>query len=186
MKFKGIICEKCGVEVTLAKVRRERMGHIPLAAPVAHIWFLKSLPSRIGLLLDLTLKDLEKVLYFESFIVTEPGMVKSLKKFQILSDDENSDLKEEYGDSFQSMIGAEAIQKLLSEVDLVAEQKKLEDLASTNSETKIKKLVKRLKLVEAFISSKLKPEWMIMNVIPVIPPELRPLVPLDEDLQHLI
>ena len=180
MKFKGIICEKCGVEVTLSKVRRERMGHIPLAAPVAHIWFLKSLPSRIGLLLDLALKDLEKVLYFESFIVTEPGMVKSLNKYQILSDDENTELKQEYGDSFQSMIGAEAIQKLLSEVDLIAEQKKVrEDLESTNSETKIKKLVKRLKLVEAFISSKLKPEWMILNVIPVIPPELRPLVPLD-------
>ena len=180
MKFKGIICEKCGVEVTLSKVRRERMGHIPLAAPVAHIWFLKSLPSRIGLLLDLALKDLEKVLYFENFIVTEPGMVKSLKKFQILSDDENTELQQEYGDSFQSMIGAEAIQKLLSEVDLQAEQKKVrEDLESTNSETKIKKLVKRLKLVEAFINSKLKPEWMILNVIPVIPPELRPLVPLD-------
>jgi DNA-directed RNA polymerase subunit beta' len=180
MKFKGIICEKCGVEVTLSKVRRERMGHIPLAAPVAHIWFLKSLPSRIGLLLDLALKDLEKVLYFENFIVTEPGMVKSLKKFQILSDDENTELQQEYGDSFQSMIGAEAIQKLLSEVDLQAEQKKVrEDLESTNSETKIKKLVKRLKLIEAFINSKLKPEWMILNVIPVIPPELRPLVPLD-------
>ena len=180
MKFKGIICEKCGVEVTLSKVRRERMGHIPLAAPVAHIWFLKSLPSRIGLLLDLALKDLEKVLYFESFIVTEPGMVKSLKKYQILSDDENSELKEEYGDSFQSMIGAEAIQKLLSEVDLKSEQKKVrEDLDATSSETKIKKLVKRLKLIEAFLNSKLRPEWMIMNVIPVIPPELRPLVPLD-------
>ncbi len=180
MKFKGIICEKCGVEVTLSKVRRERMGHIPLAAPVAHIWFLKSLPSRIGLLLDLALKDLEKVLYFENFIVTEPGMVKSLKKFQILTDDENTELQQEYGDSFQSMIGAEAIQKLLSEVDLEAEQKKVrEDLGSTNSETKIKKLVKRLKLIEAFINSKLKPEWMILNVIPVIPPELRPLVPLD-------
>ena len=180
MKFKGIICEKCGVEVTLTKVRRERMGHIPLAAPVAHIWFLKSLPSRIGLLLDLALKDLEKVLYFESFIVTEPGMVKSLKKFQILSDDENSDLKEEYGDSFQSMIGAEAIQKLLAEVDLKSEQVKVrEELSSTSSETKKKKLVKRLKLIEAFLTSKLKPEWMIMNVIPVIPPELRPLVPLD-------
>jgi DNA-directed RNA polymerase subunit beta' len=156
------------------------MGHIPLAAPVAHIWFLKSLPSRIGLLLDLALKDLEKVLYFESFIVTEPGMVKSLKKFQILSDDENSALKEEYGDSFQSMIGAEAIQKLLSEIDLPSEQVKVrEELSSTSSETKKKKLVKRLKLIEAFLSSKLKPEWMIMNVIPVIPPELRPLVPLD-------
>ena len=180
MKFKGIICEKCGVEVTLTKVRRERMGHIPLAAPVAHIWFLKSLPSRIGLLLDLALKDLEKVLYFESFIVTEPGMVKSLKKYQILTDEENSSLLEEYGDSFQSMIGAEAIQKLLSEIDLQDEQKVVrEDLASTSSETKKKKLVKRLKLIEAFLGSKLKPEWMILNVIPVIPPELRPLVPLD-------
>ncbi len=180
MKFKGIICEKCGVEVTLTKVRRERMGHIPLAAPVAHIWFLKSLPSRIGLLLDLALKDLEKILYFESFIVTEPGMVKSLKKFQILTDDENSSYKEEYGDSFQSMIGAEAIQKLLSEVNLKEEQIKVrEELASTSSETKKKKLVKRLKLIDAFLNSKLKPEWMILNVIPVIPPELRPLVPLD-------
>ncbi|MFL2661120.1 MAG: DNA-directed RNA polymerase subunit beta' [Alphaproteobacteria bacterium] len=180
MKFKGIICEKCGVEVTLTKVRRERMGHIPLAAPVAHIWFLKSLPSRIGLLLDLALKDLEKVLYFESFIVTEPGMVKSLKKFQILSDEENTSLKEEFGDSFQTMIGAEAIQKLLSEINLEEEQKVVrEELASTSSETKKKKLVKRLKLVEAFLSSKLKPEWMILNVVPVIPPELRPLVPLD-------
>ena len=180
MKFKGIICEKCGVEVTLTKVRRERMGHIPLAAPVAHIWFLKSLPSRIGLLLDLALKDLEKVLYFESFIVTEPGMVKSIKKFQILSDEENTELKEEFGESFQSMIGAEAIQKLLSEINLQDEQKIVrEELNTTSSETKKKKLVKRLKLIEAFISSKLKPEWMILNVIPVIPPELRPLVPLD-------
>ena len=180
MKFKGIICEKCGVEVTVTKVRRERMGHIPLAAPVAHIWFLKSLPSRIGLLLDLTLKDLERVLYFESFIVTEPGMVKSLKKFQVISEEENNDLKNEFGDEFESMIGAEAIQKLLSEVNL--EEEKIvvrEELKNTNSETKKKKLVKRLKLIDAFISSKLKPEWMILNVIPVIPPELRPLVPLD-------
>ena len=122
MKFKGIICEKCGVEVTVTKVRRERMGHIPLAAPVAHIWFLKSLPSRIGLLLDLTLKDLERVLYFESFIVTEPGMVKSLKKFQVISEEENNDLKNEFGDEFESMIGAEAIQKLLSEVNLEEEK----------------------------------------------------------------
>jgi len=180
MKFKGIICEKCGVEVTVTKVRRERMGHIPLAAPVAHIWFLKSLPSRIGLLLDLTLKDLEKVLYFESFIITEPGMVKSLKKFQVISEEENSELKEEFGDEFESMIGAEAIQKLLSEVNLDEEKKSVrEELKNTNSETKKKKLVKRLKLIDAFISSKLKPEWMILNVIPVIPPELRPLVPLD-------
>ncbi len=180
MKFKGIICEKCGVEVTVTKVRRERMGHIPLAAPVAHIWFLKSLPSRIGLLLDLTLKDLERVLYFESFIVTEPGMVKSLKKFQVISEEENAEYKEEHGDEFETMIGAEAIQKLLSEIDLEEEKKTVrEDLKNTNSETKKKKLVKRLKLIEAFISSKLKPEWMILNVIPVIPPELRPLVPLD-------
>ena len=180
MKFKGIICEKCGVEVTVTKVRRERMGHIPLAAPVAHIWFLKSLPSRIGLLLDLTLKDLEKVLYFESFIVTEPGMVKSLKKFQVISEEENSELKEEFGDEFETMIGAEAIQKLLSEINLDEEKVLVrEELKSTNSETKKKKLVKRLKLIDSFISSKLKPEWMILNVIPVIPPELRPLVPLD-------
>ena len=180
MKFKGVICEKCGVEVTVTKVRRERMGHIPLAAPVAHIWFLKSLPSRIGLLLDLTLKDLEKVLYFESYIVTEPGMVKGLKKFDVLSEEEHAAYEEEYGDEFKSMIGAEAIQKLLSEVDLEEEKKKVrEELKSTNSDTKKKKLVKRLKLVEAFLSSKLKPEWMILNVIPVIPPELRPLVPLD-------
>ena len=180
MKFKGVICEKCGVEVTVTKVRRERMGHIPLAAPVAHIWILKSLPSRIGLLLDLTLKDLEKVLYFESFIVTEPGMVKDLKKFDILSEDENTKYKEEFGEEFESMIGAEAIQKLLSEINLDDEKKIVrEELKTTNSETKKKKLVKRLKLIEAFISSKLKPEWMILNVIPVIPPELRPLVPLD-------
>ena len=180
MKFKGIICEKCGVEVTVTKVRRERMGHIPLAAPVAHIWFLKSLPSRIGLLLDLTLKDLERVLYFESFIVTEPGMIKSLKKFQVISEEENTNLKNEFGDGFETMIGAEAIQKLLSEVDLKEEKVKVrEELKSTNSETKKKKLVKRLKLIDAFLSSKLKPEWMILNVIPVIPPELRPLVPLD-------
>ena len=155
MKFKGIICEKCGVEVTLTKVRRERMGHIPLAAPVAHIWFLKSLPSRIGLLLDLALKDLEKVLYFESFIVTEPGMVKSIKKYDILDDETNASLKEEHGDSFESMIGAEAIQKLLSEIDLQEEKKIVrEDLATTSSETKKKKLVKRLKLIEAFLESK--------------------------------
>ena len=180
MKFKGVICEKCGVEVTVTKVRRERMGHIPLAAPVAHIWFLKSLPSRIGLLLDLTLKDLEKVLYFESFIVTEPGMVKGLKKFDILSEEQNAAYEEEFGEDFKSMIGAEAIQKLLSEVDLASDRNKVrEELKTTNSDTKKKKLVKRLKLIEAFLSSKLKPEWMILNVIPVIPPELRPLVPLD-------
>ncbi len=180
MKFKGIICEKCGVEVTVAKVRRERMGHIPLAAPVAHIWFLKSLPSRIGLLLDLTLKDLERVLYFESFIVTEPGMVKSLKKYQVIGEEQNADLRDEFGDEFESMIGAEAIQKLLSELDLEEQRAVVkEELKNTNSETKKKKLVKRLKLLDAFISSKLRPEWMILNVIPVIPPELRPLVPLD-------
>ena len=180
MKFKGVICEKCGVEVTVTKVRRERMGHINLAAPVAHIWFLKSLPSRIGLLLDITLKDLEKVLYFESFIVTEPGMVKGLKKFDILSEEENASYVEEFGDEFESMIGAEAIQKLLSEVDLEKDKETVrKELKTTNSDTKKKKLVKRLKLIEAFQTSKLKPEWMILNVIPVIPPELRPLVPLD-------
>ena len=137
MKFKGVICEKCGVEVTVTKVRRERMGHINLAAPVAHIWFLKSLPSRIGLLLDITLKDLEKVLYFESFIVTEPGMVKGLKKFDILSEEENANYVEEFGDEFESMIGAEAIQKLLSEVDLEKDKETVrEELKTTNSDTK--------------------------------------------------
>ena len=180
MKYRGIICEKCGVEVTLSKVRRERMGHIELASPVAHIWFLKSLPSRIGLLTDMILKDLEKVLYFESFIVTEPGLT-SLNKGQIISEEEYDKYLDEFGDeSFEVAIGAEAIKKLLSELDLNQELIKIkEDLEQTSSELKRKKLVKRLKLVEAFLSSGSKPEWMILDVVPVIPPELRPLVPLD-------
>ncbi len=180
MKYRGIICEKCGVEVTLSKVRRERMGHIELASPVAHIWFLKSLPSRIGLLTDMILKDLEKVLYFESFLVTEPGLT-SLKKGQILSEEEYEKALDDLGDeSFEVAIGAEAIKKILSELDLKSELVKIkEDLDQTNSEIKRKKLVKRLKLVESFMHSGSKPEWMILEVVPVIPPELRPLVPLD-------
>ncbi len=180
MKYRGIICEKCGVEVTLSKVRRERMGHIELASPVAHIWFLKSLPSRIGLLTDMILKDLEKVLYFESFIVTEPGLT-SLSKGQIISEEEYDKYLDEFGDeSFEVAIGAEAIKKILSELDLNQELLKIkEDLEQTSSELKRKKLVKRLKLVESFLSSGSKPEWMILDVVPVIPPELRPLVPLD-------
>ena len=180
MKYRGIICEKCGVEVTLSKVRRERMGHIELAAPVAHIWFLKSLPSRIGLLADMTLKDLERVLYFEYFLVTEPGLT-SLNKGQLLSEEDYDNALDEFGDeSFEVAIGAEAIKKILIEMNLDEELIKIrEDLVKTGSEIKRKKLVKRLKLVESFIESGSKPEWMILEVVPVIPPELRPLVPLD-------
>ena len=180
MKYKGIICEKCGVEVTLTKVRRDRMGHIDLASPVAHIWFLKSLPSRIGLMMDMTLKALEKVLYFEAYIVTEPGMT-PLKPFQVLTEEEYMDAQDEYGEeSFQAGIGAEALKEILSQVDLDEEKVKIEeDLKETNSEAKRKKLVKRLKLVDAFITSGARPEWMILDAIPVLPPELRPLVPLD-------
>ncbi len=180
MKYRGIICEKCGVEVTLSKVRRERMGHIELASPVAHIWFLKSLPSRIGLLLDMTLKDLERVLYFESFVVTEPGL-SPLKRKELLSEDQYLDAQDEYGDdAFTAMIGAEAMKKMLSELDLEEERETLRvDLRETASEAKRKKFVKRLKLVEAFLESGARPEWMILDVVPVIPPELRPLVPLD-------
>jgi DNA-directed RNA polymerase subunit beta' len=180
MKYKGVICEKCGVEVTLAKVRRERMGHIELAAPVAHIWFLKSLPSRIGLLLDMTLKDLERVLYFENYIVLEPGLT-TLKPLQLLSEEEYLKAQEEFGeDSFTAAIGAEAIRELLKGLDLekIAADLRVE-IAESTSELKPKKLAKRLKVVEAFIQSGNRPEWMIMTVIPVIPPELRPLVPLD-------
>ncbi len=180
MKYRGIICEKCGVEVTLSKVRRERMGHIELASPVAHIWFLKSLPSRIGLLLDMTLKDLERILYFEQFVVTEPGLT-SLSQQQLLTEEEYLDAQEEYGeDSFTAMIGAEAIKAMLSELDMEEEREELRvELKETNSEAKRKKLVKRLKLAEAFLESGARPEWMILDVVPVIPPELRPLVPLD-------
>jgi DNA-directed RNA polymerase subunit beta' len=180
MKYRGIICEKCGVEVTLSKVRRDRMGHIELASPVAHIWFLKSLPSRIGLLLDLTLKDLERVLYFESFVVVEPGLT-PLKQHQLLSEDEYLDAQDEHGeDAFTAMIGAEALKSMLSALELEEERKLLRlDLKETNSEAKRKKFVKRLKLIEAFLESGARPEWMILDCVPVIPPELRPLVPLD-------
>ena len=180
MKYRGIICEKCGVEVTLSKVRRERMGHIELASPVAHIWFLKSLPSRIGLLLDMTLKDLERILYFESFVVTEPGLT-SLKLHQLLNEDDFIAAQDEFGDdNFTAMIGAEALKAMLIELDMEEERSTLRvDLKETNSEAKRKKFVKRLKLVEAFLESGARAEWMILDVVPVIPPELRPLVPLD-------
>ncbi|MBX3488262.1 DNA-directed RNA polymerase subunit beta' [Parvibaculum sp.] len=180
MKYKGIICEKCGVEVTLSKVRRERMGHIELAAPVAHIWFLKSLPSRIGMLLDMTLKDLERVLYFENYIVLEPGLT-SLKERQLLTEEELLDAQDQHGeDSFTAKIGAEAIRDILEALDLEKTAAELRvEIAESTSELKPKKLAKRLKLIEAFIESGNKPEWMIMTVVPVIPPELRPLVPLD-------
>ena len=179
LKHRGVICEKCGVELALAKVRRERMGHIELASPVAHIWFLKSLPSRIGLLLDMTLRDIERVLYFEAFVVVEPGMTE-LERGQLLNDEAYLDAMEEYGDEFDARMGAEAIRDLLRQIDLEEEIKSLrEELPITNSETKAKKLTKRLKLLEAFYDSGNKPEWMIMDVLPVLPPDLRPLVPLD-------
>ncbi len=180
MKFRGIICEKCGVEVTLSKVRRDRMGHIELAAPVSHIWFMKSLPSRIATLLDMTIKNLEKVLYFEQFIVVEPGLT-DLKKGEIISEEQYIDYQDEYGeDSFSAAIGAEAIEQMLLNIDLESDYKQLKiDLSETKSELKKTKITKRLKLIESFIVSKNKPEWMILRVLPVIPPELRPLVPLD-------
>ena len=179
MKYRGIICEKCGVEVTLSKVRRDRMGHIELASPVAHIWFLKSLPSRIGLLLDMTLKDLERVLYFENYVVIEPGLT-PLKQHQLLSEEDYLKAQDEFGDDFTASIGAEALRTMLSAIDLDEEKRKLRDeLRDISSEVRRKKLVKRLKLVEAFVESNSRPEWMILEVVPVIPPELRPLVPLD-------
>ncbi|WP_165482483.1 DNA-directed RNA polymerase subunit beta' [Legionella bozemanae] len=179
LKHRGVICEKCGVELALAKVRRERMGHIELASPVAHIWFLKSLPSRIGLLLDMTLRDIERVLYFEAFVVVDPGMTE-LERGQLLNDEVYLDAMEQYGDEFDARMGAEAIRDLLRQVDLEEEIKSLrEELPTTSSETKIKKITKRLKLLEAFYDSGNKPEWMIMDVLPVLPPDLRPLVPLD-------
>src|SRR5512138_428177 len=180
MKYKGIICEKCGVEVTLSRVRRERMGHIELAAPVAHIWFLKSLPSRIGLLLDMTLKDLERILYFEYYVVLEPGTT-SLEMRQLLSEDEYLKAQEDLGaDSFTAKIGAEAIRDMLSELDLNKMQTDLRaEIGESDSDAKKKKLAKRLKIVEAFQQSGNRPEWMILTQVPVIPPDLRPLVPLD-------
>ena len=179
LKHRGVICEKCGVEVTVTKVRRERMGHIELASPVAHIWFLKSLPSRIGLLLDMTLRDIERILYFESFVVTEPGMT-SLERSQMLTEEDYLDALEEHGDEFEAKMGAEAVLDLLRHIDLEGEIGTIrEELPSINSETKRKKLTKRLKLMEAFHQSGNHPEWMVMTVLPVLPPDLRPLVPLD-------
>ena len=180
LKHRGIICEKCGVEVTLTKVRRERMGHIDLACPVAHIWFLKSLPSRIGMLMDMTLRDIERVLYFEAFVVTDPGMT-TLETGQLLSEEGYLDALEEFGDDFEAKMGAEAVSELLDHIDLQEEAHRIreEEIPSTNSETKLKKLSKRLKLLEAFIESGNDPQWMIMKVLPVLPPDLRPLVPLD-------
>ena len=180
MKYRGVVCEKCGVEVTLSKVRRERMGHIELAAPVAHIWFLKSLPSRIALITDIPMKSLERVLYFESYIVIEPGLT-PLSVNELLSEEQYQEAIDEYGeDSFRAGIGAEALKEILSQIDLEAERKAIrEELKDSSSEAKRKKLIKRLKIIEAFIDSNTKPEWMILDVLPVIPPELRPLVPLD-------
>ncbi len=180
MKYRGITCEKCGVEVTLSSVRRERMGHIELASPVAHIWFLKSLPSRIGLLLDMTLKNLERILYFENYVVIEPGLT-PLKTRQLLSDQEFIEAQDEYGaDAFRAGIGAEAIREMLESIDLEAEQEAIRtEIAETTSVVKPKKLGKRLKLVDAFVDSKNRPEWMILTIVPVLPPDLRPLVPLD-------
>ena len=179
LKHRGVICEKCGVEVTQAKVRRERMGHIELASPVAHIWFLKSLPSRLGMVLDMTLRDIERVLYFEAFVVTEPGMT-PLNKGQLLTEEDYLAKLEEYGDEFKAGMGAEGVRDLLKGIDLpvVVEQLR-SDLSKTSSETKIKKFAKRLKVLEAFLKSGIHPEWMILEVLPVLPPELRPLVPLD-------
>ena len=179
LKHRGVICEKCGVEVTLAKVRRERMGHIELASPVAHIWYLKSLPSRIGLLLDMTLRDIERVLYFEAFVVIDPGMTQ-LERGQLLTDEQYLEAIEEYGDEFDARMGAESVYKLLGSTNMEEEVVRLrEEIGETKSETKYKKLTKRLKLLEAFLDSGNRPEWMVLTVLPVLPPELRPLVPLD-------
>ncbi len=179
LKHRGVICEKCGVEVTLSKVRRERMAHIELASPVAHIWFLKSLPSRLGIVLDIPLRDIERVLYFEAYIVTHPGMT-PLNKGDLLSEENYLEKFEEFGDEFTAVMGAEGIRELLKNIDISGEIEKLrEELSQTESDTKIKKIAKRLKVLEAFHKSGIKPEWMIMEVLPVLPPDLRPLVPLD-------
>src|ERR1700716_3528194 len=179
LKHRGVICEKCGVEVTLAKVRRERMGHIELASPTAHIWFLKSLPSRLGMVLDMTLRDIERVLYFEAYVVTDPGMT-PLKKCQIMSEDDYAAKYEEFGDDFTAFMGAEGIRELLRSIDIDRDAEMLrQELKDSKSEAKIKKYAKRLKVLEAFQRSGIKPDWMIMEVLPVLPPELRPLVPLD-------
>src|SRR6266508_3680755 len=182
LKHRGVICEKCGVEVTLAKVRRERMGHIELASPVAHIWFLKSLPSRLGLVLDMTLRDIERVLYFEAYVVTDAGMVndEKIKRAKLLSEEDYLAKIEEHGDDFSASMGAEGIRELLRAINLNEQIDTLrKELESTGSDTKIKKLAKRLKVLEGFQKSGIKPDWMVMEVLPVLPPELRPLVPLD-------
>jgi DNA-directed RNA polymerase subunit beta' len=179
MKHRGVVCEKCGTEVTLTKVRRERMAHIELASPVAHIWFLKSLPSRIGLMLDMTLRDIERILYFESYVVLDAGLT-DLERGQLLTDEQYLDAMEHWGDEFDAKMGAEAIYNLLRSIDLKDEEVKLRgDIGATRSVTKLKRLSKRVKLVEAFIDSGNRPEFMIMTVLPVLPPDLRPLVPLD-------
>ncbi|MDP2785842.1 MAG: DNA-directed RNA polymerase subunit beta' [Sulfurimicrobium sp.] len=179
LKHRGVICEKCGVEVTLSKVRRERMGHIELASPVAHIWFLKSLPSRLGMVLDMALRDIERVLYFEAYVVTDPGMT-PLNRCQLLTEDDYLAKVEEYGDEFSASMGAEGVRALLRGIDINTEVEKLhKDLTATGSDTKIKKISKRLKVLEGFQKSGIKPDWMILEVLPVLPPELRPLVPLD-------
>ena len=179
LKHRGVVCEKCGVEVTQSKVRRERMGHIELASPTAHIWFLKSLPSRIGLMLDMTLREIERVLYFEAFVVIDPGMT-PMQRGQLLTDELYLEAIEEHGDEFDARMGAEAVCELLRTLELKAEVIKVrEEMGNTSSETKLKRLSKRLKLLESFIESGNKPEWMVMTVLPVLPPDLRPLVPLD-------
>src|SRR6201989_1364672 len=179
LKHRGVICEKCGVEVTLAKVRRERMGHIELASPVAHIWFLKSLPSRLGMVLDMTLRDIERVLYFEAYVVIDPGMT-PLKARQIMTEEDYYNKVEEYGDEFRAEMGAEGVRELLRAINIDEQVETLRsELTNTGSEAKIKKYAKRLKVLEAFQRSGIKPEWMILEVLPVLPPELRPLVPLD-------
>jgi DNA-directed RNA polymerase subunit beta' len=179
LKHRGVVCEKCGVEVTMAKVRRERMGHIELASPVAHIWYLKSLPSRMGLLMDLSLRDIERVLYFEAYVVIDPGLT-SLDRGQLLTEEAYTDAVEEHGDEFKALMGAEAIYELLRTMDLTGEVNKLrEEINSTSSDTRLKKLGKRLKLIESFLISGNHPEWMVLKVLPVLPPDLRPLVPLD-------
>ena len=180
LKHRGVICEKCGVEVTLAKVRRDRMGHIELASPTAHIWFLKSLPSRLGMVLDMTLRDIERVLYFEAYVVCDPGLVSTLQRAQLLTEEQYLEMMEEHGDEFQALMGAEGIRELLRNLDLNSEVESLRaELEVTGSEAKNKKIAKRLKVLEAFQKSGIKPDWMILEVLPVLPPDLRPLVPLD-------
>jgi DNA-directed RNA polymerase subunit beta' len=180
LKHRGVICEKCGVEVTLAKVRRDRMGHIELASPTAHIWFLKSLPSRLGMVLDMTLRDIERVLYFEAYVVCDPGLVSNLQRAQLLTEEQYLEMMEEHGDEFQALMGAEGIRELLRNLDLNSEIESLRDeLQVTSSEAKNKKLAKRLKILEGFQKSGIKPDWMVLEVLPVLPPDLRPLVPLD-------